>query len=424
MKMEHKERELKKGIKLHQIQTDKFKTNLMAVFLTTSLKRETVTQNALISSVLRRGSKNMPSQEQISKEMEEMYGAAFDCGLDKTGDNQVLKFYLETINDNFLPQSGENMLKTAMEKLLEIVFNPYIEQDGFKPEYVEQEKENVKQRIEAKIDNKAKYALDRCIEEMYQGDPYGLYKFGYVEDLEKFDAKNLYQAYQDLIKNCKIDIFVSGMLDDKIEEELMQNENIQNLEERQADYKIPKMIPKKSETENVVTESMDVSQGKLVLGLDLDLEQEEIKYDGLLYNSILGGSANSKLFQNVREKAHLAYVASSSYMRYKNNIFINSGIEIENYEKALNLIKEQIQEMRDGKFTEEEIENAKKGIISGIQTIEDEQDTQIIYYYGQELSNYQMTIEEYKEKVMKVSKEDILAVANKVSINTVYFLKN
>ena len=120
----------------------------------------------------------------------------------------------------------------------------------------------------------------------------------------------------------------------------------------------------------------------------------------------------------------MAYVASSSYMRYKNNIFINSGIEIENYEKALNLIKEQIQEMRDGKFTEEEIENAKKGIISGIQTIEDEQDTQIIYYYGQELSNYQMTIEEYKEKVMKVSKEDILAVANKVSINTVYFLKN
>lgn len=424
MKIQHKERELKKGIKLHQIQTDKFKTNLMAVFLTTSLKRETVTQNALISSVLRRGSKNMPSQEQISKEMEEMYGAAFDCGLDKTGDNQVLKFYLETINDNFLPQSGENILKTAMEKLLEIVFNPYIEQDGFKHEYVEQEKENVKQRIEAKIDNKAKYALDRCIEEMYQGEPYGLYKFGYVEDLEKFDAKSLYQAYQDLIKNCKIDIFISGMLDDKIEEELIQNENIQNLEERQADYKIPKMIPKKSETENVITESMDVSQGKLVLGLDLDLEQKEIKYDGLLYNSILGGSANSKLFQNVREKAHLAYVASSSYMRYKNNIFINSGIEIENYEKALNLIKEQIQEMRDGKFTEEEIENAKKGIISGIQTIEDEQDTQIIYYYGQELSKYQMTIEEYKEKVMEVSKEDILAVANKVSINTVYFLKN
>lgn len=306
MKIQHKERELKKGIKLHQIQTDKFKTNLMAVFLTTSLKRETVTQNALISSVLRRGSKNMPSQEQISKEMEEMYGAAFDCGLDKTGDNQVLKFYLETINDNFLPQSGENILKTAMEKLLEIVFNPYIEQDGFKHEYVEQEKENVKQRIEAKIDNKAKYALDRCIEEMYQGEPYGLYKFGYVEDLEKFDAKSLYQAYQDLIKNCKIDIFISGMLDDKIEEELIQNENIQNLEERQADYKIPKMIPKKSETENVITESMDVSQGKLVLGLDLDLEQKEIKYDGLLYNSILGGSANSKLFQNVREKAHLA----------------------------------------------------------------------------------------------------------------------
>ena len=144
----------------------------------------------------------------------------------------------------------------------------------------------------------------------------------------------------------------------------------------------------------------------------------------MLYNSILGGSANSKLFQNVREKAHMAYVASSSYVRYKNNIFVNCGIEIENYEKALNLIKEQIEAMKKGDFTQEEIENAKKGIISGIQAIEDEQDTQVVYYYGQELSQYQMSIEQYKEKVMQVSKEDILAIADKVTIDTIYFLKN
>ena len=422
--MEHIEKELKEGIKFHQIKTDKFKTNLVAIFLTTSLKRETVTQNALISSVLRRGTQNMPSQELISKELEEMYGAAFDCGLDKTGDNQVLKFYLETINDNFLPPLGENMWKVATEKLLEIVFNPLVEQGGFKEEYVNQEKENVKQRIEAKIDNKAKYALDRCIEEMYKEEPFGLYKFGYVEDLDKLNAKNLYEAYQQLIKHCKIDIFVSGILNDDIENEVMQNENIQKLQARKLEYQIPNMQLKKVEQEKVVTESMDVAQGKLVLGLDLAIEKEELRYHVMLYNSILGGSANSKLFQNVREKAHMAYVASSSYVRYKNNIFVNCGIEIENYEKALNLIKEQIEAMKKGDFTQEEIENAKKGIISGIQAIEDEQDTQVVYYYGQELSQYQMSIEQYKEKVMQVSKEDILAIADKVTIDTIYFLKN
>ena len=422
--MEHIEKELKEGIKFHQIKTDKFKTNLVAIFLTTSLKRETVTQNALISSVLRRGTQNMPSQELISKELEEMYGATFDCGLDKTGDNQVLKFYLETINDNFLPQAGENMWKVAIEKLLEIVFNPLIEQEGFKEEYVNQEKENVKQRIEAKIDNKAKYALDRCIEEMYKEQPFGWYKFGYVEDLQKLNAKNLYQAYQQLIEHCKIDIFVSGILDKEIEKDIMQNENIQKLQARKPEYQIPHMCLKKAEEEKVITESMDVAQGKLVLGLDLAIEKEELRYHVMLYNSILGGSANSKLFQNVREKAHMAYVASSSYVRYKNNIFVNCGIEIENYEKALNLIKEQIEAMKKGDFTQEEIENAKKGIISGIQAIEDEQDTQVVYYYGQELSQYQMSIEQYKEKVMQVSKEDILAIADKVTIDTIYFLKN
>ena len=166
--MQDKQNQIKEGIKLHTISTEKFKTNLIAVFLTTRLSRENVTKNAVISAVLRRGSKNMTTQEEISKQMEEMYGASFDCGLDKTGDNQVIKFYLETISDKFLPQEGEKILEQSLEKLLEIVLDPYLEDGKFKEEYVEQEKNNIKQRIEGKIDNKARYALDRCIEEMLQ----------------------------------------------------------------------------------------------------------------------------------------------------------------------------------------------------------------------------------------------------------------
>ncbi len=422
--MEYKQTEIKKGIKLHTIKTEKFKTNLIAIMLTTKLNRENVTKNALVPAVLRRGTKNLTTQEEINKKLEEMYGASLDCGLDKTGDNQVLKFYIETVNDEFLPQEAENMLKTSLEKIFEFVFNPYLENGCFKKEYVEQEKENIKQIIDGKIDNKARYSLDRCIEEMYKGQPYGLYKYGYVEDMKDINEKNLYEYYQQLINECKIDIFVSGIIDEETENIIKNNENIIKLKDREPQYNEPEIIAKRTEKENDVQESMDVTQGKLIIGMDLDIDDDNLRFDVMIYNSIFGGSANSKLFQNVREKASLAYTASSSYYRFKNNIFINCGIEIKNYEKALEIIKQQIEDMKKGDFTDEEVENAKKGIIASIKTIDDEQDTEITYFFSQELSKSKCNIEQYMQRISEVTKDKVVDVANKVSINTVYFLKD
>lgn len=422
--MEYKQTEIKKGIKLHTIKTEKFKTNLIAIMLTTKLNRENVTKNALVPAVLRRGTKSLTTQEEINKKLEEMYGASLDCGLDKTGDNQVLKFYIETVNDEFLPQEAENMLKTSLEKIFEFVFNPYLENGCFKKEYVEQEKENIKQIIDGKIDNKARYSLDRCIEEMYKGQPYGLYKYGYVEDMKNINEKNLYEYYQQLINECKIDIFVSGIIDEETENIIKNNENIIKLKDREPQYNGPEIIAKRTEKENDVQESMDVTQGKLIIGMDLDIDDDNLRFDVMIYNSIFGGSANSKLFQNVREKASLAYTASSSYYRFKNNIFINCGIEIKNYEKALEIIKQQIEDMKKGDFTDEEVENAKKGIIASIKTIDDEQDTEITYFFSQELSKSKCNIEQYMQRISEVTKEKVVDVANKVSINTVYFLKD
>lgn len=422
--MEYKKIELKKGINFHIIKTYRFKTNLLAIFLTTKLDKRTVTKNALIPSVLRRGSKNMITQEQISKELEEMYGAGFDCGVDKTGDNQILKFYIETINDNYLPQKNENMLKTSLDKLLEIVFNPLTENNSFIKEYVEQEKNNLKNIIEAKIDNKARYALDRCIEEMYKDEPYGLYKFGNVEDLKEIDEKNLYEYYKELVSNCKIDIFLSGNIENNIVDGINENENIKLLKEREPIYEFSKLENKKTDKEKIIVESMEVTQGKLVIGLNINIEDEKQKYDALMYNMILGGSATSKMFQNIREKEHLAYVASSMYIRHKNNIFMNCGIEIDNYEKTVELAKKQLEDMKKGDFTEEEIENAKKGIIASIKGIEDEQDTILTYYFGQELTKNKVTLEEYKEIIEKVTKDKILEIAKNIEVDTIYFLKN
>lgn len=421
--MKYTEREIKKGVKLHTIKTEKFKTNLIAVFLSMPITRENVTKNALISSILRRGCISMPTSLDISKTLENLYGATFDNGIDKTGDNQILKFYIETINDNYLPQSDENMLKISIEKLLEIVFNPLIKDEKFNEEYLKQEKENIKRIIEGRADNKALYATERCIEEMYKNKPFGLYKYGYVEDIEKIDAESLYEYYKKMISTCKIDIFVSGNVDEKIMQILEENENIKKLQERETKV-IFGIENKEKVKENEIIEQMDVTQGKVVIGMDLTLENTTQKYANIVYNAILGGTANSKMFQEVREKASLAYSAGSTYLRYKGNILIKCGIEIKNYEKTLEIIRKQLEDMKNGIFTDEDIQNAKKSIISGIKSIEDEQDTEITYFFGQELTNEKILTDEYIKNIEKVSKEDIIKIAKSLQINTIYFLKD
>lgn len=316
-------------------------------------------------------------------------------------------------------------LGEASNLLFDVVFNPLIVDNGFKKEYVDGEKNKLKQIISSKIDNKAKYAMDRCIEEMYKGKPYELYKYGYIDDLEEINEKNLYEHFKQLLKSCKIDIFASGDLEDNIIDIIKNSEQIKNLNERHPKYTINGDNEEKQEIkEKLVEETMDVMQGKLVLGLDVINIDKNEKYATSVYNIILGGSANSKLFQNVREKASLAYTAGSSYLRQKNNIIIRCGIEIENYEKAVEIIKEQLKEMEDGKFKEEDIENAKNIIISTVEGIPDSQDSEISYYFGQELAGECVSIKEYIEKIKEVKKEEVESISHKIKINTIYFLKN
>ena len=435
--MNYVKKEIKKGISIHNISTNKFKTNLYAVFLATPMNRETVTKNALITAILRRGSQNLQSQDVISKKLEEMYGASFDCGIDKTGDNHIMKFYLEAISEEFLPEK-EELAKKCIEILLDIIFNPLIENNGFKEEYVESEKNNLKQIIESKIDNKRTYSLERCVEEMFKDEPYGLYKYGYVEDLDKLTPQNLYEYYKQLINQCKIDIFVSNTItnmasnttndlesNENINNIIEQNDIIKKLKEREPIYvKSNENNNQESSQEKVVEEHMQVGQGNLVIGLKVNANQDNAKYITSVYNAILGGGANSKLFQNVREKASLAYTAASNYRRQKNVIFIRCGIEIENYKKALDTIRVQLEDIKNGNFTEEDLINSKKLITESIRGISSEQDTEITYYYGQELSNKLVSLEDYIHKIEGVTKKDVEEIARNISVDTIYFLRD
>ncbi len=424
--MNYNKTKIKEGITIHNIKTNKFKTNLYAVFIAMPLDRETVTKNALLAAILRRGTNNIKSQDQISKKLEEMYGASFDCGIEKTGDNHIMKFYLEALNEKFLP-TKEELTKQCVDLLFDIIFNPLVENNGFKSEYVESEKKNLKQIIESKIDDKRRYSFERCVEEMFKNEPYGLYRYGYVEDLESITPESLYQYYNQMINECKIDIFASGEIEqEEINNIITSNKEIAKLKERNAKY-VPykeQATPKHIKDVNVVEEHKQVGQGNLVIGLSANSNIENARYITSVYNAILGGGANSKLFQNVREKESLAYTAGSTYRRQKDAIFIRCGIEIANYEKALKTIEKQIEDIKNGEFTDEDVNNSKELIISSIRSISAEQDTEITYYYGQELSEKFVSVDEYLEKINNVKKEDIKEVAKNMDVNTVYFLRD
>ena len=397
-------------MEITKLKTNKFKTNLCSIFLTLPLRKDTVTKNALLVSVLRRGFDKLKTQEEISKKLEEMYGAGFNCGVDKIGNYHVLKFYLETI-DNQYTLEKENLLQEGIDLLIGIVFNPLIENSGFKKEYVKQEKENLKKILLTRKDNKAQYANERCIEEMFEGEAYSIYKYGYIEDIDEIDEKSLYEHYKKIINECKIDLFITG---DSIE-----NVKVPDIKGKQIQKININHIP--HDKVKVVKENLDVTQGKLIIGLNMPKEDKEAS---AMYNTILGGGTNSKHLQKLREKASLTYSTGSSYIRRQNTIFIKTGIEIKNYEKTLNIIKEQLEDMKNGKISDEEFNAAKKLITASIEAIPESEEDMITFYFDQRLFDDNLTVQDYLNKINNVTKEQVIQIAKKVSMDTIYFLKN
>lgn len=395
---------------IKRFESKKFKTNEIALFLTLPLNKETSTKNALIPMILRRGSKNYDNQLKISKKLENMYGAGFNCGIDKTGEYCILKFYIETVANEYLPEDID-LMQDASDMLMDIVFNPLVIDNGFDKDFVEQEKENLKKIIEARSDDKASYAFNRCIEEMYKDESYSTYKFGRIEDLKNIDEKNLYEHYKKIISECRVDLFVNGIDAKKLKVDDTVGENRIEVEKYETKFN----------NEKIVNEEMDVTQGKLVIGLKSDNGD---KYALSMYNAILGGGANSKLFQNVREKASLAYSAGSRFIRRKNAIVIITGIGLKNYDKAVKIIKNQIEDMKNGVISDKEFEDAKQLILASLKLIPESQEDMIAFDFDQNLFEENLSFEDYREKIKNVSKEQVIEVAKTLKIDTIYYLKN
>lgn len=410
----------RKGTKVTFVKTDKFKTNSINLFIHNQLDRSTATENAIVPMILKRGSSKYPSMQEISRELESLYGSFFDCGIVKKGERQLQHFYIDCVNDKYIP-SKNGLIDECGKLLLGIATDPYLEQGAFKQDYLKQEKENLIRAIQARKNDKVKYAVERCYELMCAKERYGVSELGYIEDIEGLDAKDLYQTYSNNLKNHKVEMLVLGDIEqswlEKLDEIVSINLDNSPIMEKET------IVSHVDEVRDFIDE-MDVNQGKLSMGFRTGIGPEHQDYYNLMVcNGVFGGGVHSKLFQNVREKNSLAYYAYSRLDKFKGTMMVSSGIEAVNREKAQGIILEQLEDVRAGKISDFEFDSTIKALRNAIVNTSDDPMQLIDFYLGQSLLGTNESFEEMIRKIENVKREDVARVANQIMLDTVHFIK-
>ena len=407
------------GVSLNYINDKKYKTVSASLYLHRKLKRDEVTKNALLTSVLKQGTKSYPTAKEINRYTEELYGASYGISVFKKGNIQTISFGFNSLTEEY---SQKGIIEKCFDLLFEFMLNPLVENGGFMKNITDTEKVNLEADIKALINDKRAYADVKCIENMCIGEDSALCDIGYIEDLEKIDEKNLYEHYKKIISESPIDIFIVGDVDiEKIKKYLEAVFSKLTL-----DIKMLGDITSKKDAkeEKYVEEKLDVAQGKLSIGLRTNTIVTDFDYYALIVgNSIFGSGAHSKLFNNVREKLSLAYYAYSRLDKFNGIMLIGSGIEFENFNKAKDEIFVQLEETKKGNFTEDELFISKQAVINRLKSYYDSPSLLKDYYLCNNLSGEDDSIEDAIEKIKKVTKEEIVAVFSKIKSDTVYFLK-
>jgi len=407
------------NINLHIIKTSKFKTNLVGVFLQRPLSKKEATMNSLLSMILNKATNTYPTFMEINRRLEELYGTILVSDVVKKGERHILQIKLQMPNEKYINNSS--VFEKGLKLLNEVLNEPYIEKDGFNEKYFNQEKENLKEKIKGRINDKMKYALDRCIEVMCEDEAFSTFEYGDLKELDNINNEVLYDYYKKIIVNSPIDILLVGDIEPERAKELISS-NIK------MDVLKPQEIPREpiSKTIDKIKYSEDrlnLNQGKLTLGYRTNIPYESELYDGsVIFSNILGGGPNSKLFKNIREKESLCYYIFSKIEKFKSIMLISSGIEFKNFEKTRDLILKEVKTLQNGDFTKDDIIIAKKSIINSIKSITDSPNMLMDFYYAQILSKSRKNLEEIMEGINKTNKESIIEAGKKFVLDTVYFL--
>ncbi|MCL6615374.1 MAG: insulinase family protein, partial [Firmicutes bacterium] len=325
---------LRNGVNVYIHDTRKFKTNTVKVFLHNKLSRETVTRFALLPMVLKRGCNGLETNKDIWRYLDGLYGARFEAGVFKLGEHHVIQFGLEVANRKYVG-TPEDLLARGLDFLRRVVLEPVTTRgsgESFRIEYVEQEKEVLAREIAGIINEKSRYAVVRCIQEMCAGEPFGLHELGVAEDMPAIDGRSLYRLYSESLEANPIDVCVIGDVDRDYVLDLVDKAFGFT---RRGGGEIPETVRKAAPAEpKTITERQDVSQGKLCLGYRVNASPRDDLYPLMYYDGVFGGFVHSKLFTNVREKASLAYYASSTYNPAKGLLLVTSGIDVDKKDQA------------------------------------------------------------------------------------------
>lgn len=408
---------------LEAVQTDRFKTETLSVSIVTPMSREQTPLNVLALSTLKRGTEKFATQGQINKRLDELYATGIGIRMDRYGDLDLLGFSAEML-DSAYTDGKTDILDGTLDVIVQMLFHPLLDEEGnLLSRYVESEKDNICDAIEAQINNPRSYASKRCREIMFGEDDYGAGMLGTVEQIRSIDAKTLTEAYRRLITEHPIRVFYVGSKTvDEIEYYIRKR--ILSYSSDTVCLKEKLLAPFKKEGKiKRITEKIQLKQGKLVLGfqtgtnlLDGDF------YPMLVLVEIYGGSPISKLFMNVRERMSLCYYCGATYDIYKGVMFVSSGIDPQNLEVAETEILHQLEEIANGSIKKDEFDAAIRSILCSYRSISDMPTTLESFYAGRELFGAQCTVSEFMDGICRVTPEDVVRVSQKIKPDTVYFL--
>ncbi|MBX6377062.1 MAG: insulinase family protein [Clostridia bacterium] len=415
-------------VPLYFFASDKFKTVLLRVYLHQPLAADTVTPTALLPDVLLQGCEGFPTHQAIQRHLDRLYGANLSAGVQKVGETQNLYIQMEVADDRFLP-SGEEVLGEAAAFLWRILLRPLLEGGRFRSDYVEREKKNLASRLDGLRNDKIQYAAFRCSEEMCRGEPYALHVLGRKAALADVDAASLTSYYREFVRSRPISVFAVGRGPASHVAEVLAralDDALATAAGAGSRWPLPPLVASDAPArpERTVVEEDTVHQAKLVVGCRTDTTRADPAYAALaVYNGLLGGFAHSKLFRNVREKASLAYYARSGLDLGKGLLFISCGIDGANFPRALAIIRQQMEDMQHGRFSEEELETTRRMIVNQVRMSLDSPGALISQALEEMLAGVDRTAEERLRAVQAVTADDVVAVAERVRVDTVYLLR-
>lgn len=414
---------LRPGIHLTAVQTKKFKSSTLAVHFLTPLSETDASRNALVPMVLRRGTAEHPDLESLSAALDELYGGSLEPMVRKKGETQCVGFVGSFLDDAFT-LDGEQVLEPAAALLAEILLQPYTQEGTFCPDYTRQEKDNLIDRIRAQVNDKRQYAQIRVVAEMCRDEPFGVDRLGSESSAQSIDAVQLWEQYQRLLRTAQVELYYCGSADAQRVQAAFAPivDGLPEGGERQiAARPAKKKAPSKPRR---VEESLDVTQGKLAMGFRTNADAWDAQYPALtLVNAIYGGTTTSKLFMNVREKLSLCYYASSGLMKYKDVMLVSSGVEFDKVGQAEGEILSQLYKCQTGDFSDDEMEWARRSVVSTLLTTLDAQSRLEDYWLGQAAAGLKEGPDELAARVEKVTREEAVAAAQDLILDTVYFLK-